>query len=164
MKSILFIIVFISLISCVSKKNAITTGFEGKPLPSFNLLLMDSTTTINTNDIPKSAPIVLFFISPYCPYCKAQTKQILTDIKSLSNIHLYLITSLPYSDLKKFYEHFDLKKYPEITVGYDYTSFFGHYYKVNSVPYIAIFNRKKILRQVFTGNVKTDILKDIALQ
>jgi peroxiredoxin len=161
MKLLLTLACIIIILSCNNRKQVVATGHEGKPMPSFNLLLMDSTTTINTKSIPAKKPVVLLFISPRCPYCKIQTEDIIENIKTISNAQVYILTSLPFPMLKQFYDQFNLKKYPDIVVGYDYNAFFPQYFKVSSIPYIAIYNENKLLKEVLVGKVSTGLIKDI---
>jgi len=162
MKIIIALLYSTLLIACAEKRN-IKTGLEGKLLPSFNVLLVDST-KLNTNKLPTDKPIVLFFMSPYCPYCKAQTEEIISEINSLSNIRLYILTSLPFQPLKDYYYHYKLNKYPNIMVAQDFDSDFVNYFKITSVPYIVIYNKNKTLKQVLVGKVGTSLIKDLALQ
>jgi thiol-disulfide isomerase/thioredoxin len=161
MKKIVFLLLATFIAACSEDKPSVITGLEGKTLPSFNFLLMDSSTRINTKSIITGKPSVIFIFSPYCPYCRAQTEAIIDDIKSFSNMHFYVLSSLPFNLIKDYYDHYQLNKYPNITVGQDYDGFLGNYYKVHAVPYIAVYNRSKKLKQVLMGNVTTRVLRDI---
>lgn len=148
---------------CFDKKQELT-GLEGKPMPSFNLLLLDSVTILNTNNIlTNNRPAVLIFISPGCPYCKAQTEEIVKNIKSFKNIHLYFITNFSLESLNQYNEEYQLGKYSNITLAHDYESYFPNYFNVNIIPYIAIYTRNKVLKQVLKGKVSATLIKDIAL-
>lgn len=159
MKFISFIICGILVQNCTYPKPQLT-GFEGKPLPSFNFLLMDSITRFNTNNIPIGKPTVLIYISPICPYCRAQTQEIIRDMKYFKNVQLYLLTNFPFNLLKDYYQNYNLNKFKNITVGYDFTSYLPNYFKIKSVPYIAIFNKQKLLKQIFVGKVDNQLLKN----
>jgi thiol-disulfide isomerase/thioredoxin len=161
MNKILSVLLLLHITACSENKRSIVTGLEGKPIPAFNFLLMDSATQFNTTDIASGKPAVLFIFSPHCPYCKAQTEAIIGDIKSLSNINFYLISSFPFNSIKEYYEHYQLKKYPNIMVGQDYDSFLGNYFQASGVPYIAIYNKSKNLQEVLMGNVSSRIIRNI---
>ena len=151
------------LSSCFSTPE-IKTGLEGKPLPSFTLTFVDSLTHFNTANISTGKPIVLFCFAPYCPYCRAEMDDILSNIKYLNNIKFYIFTGSPLSDLKVFYNHFQLQKYSNITAGIDSSNYFAQYYKVTGVPYLAIYNPEKRLKQVLEGKVDIKLIKDIAFK
>jgi thiol-disulfide isomerase/thioredoxin len=162
MKLIVALGMILLMNSCFDGQSKV--GFEGQLMPSFNILLIDSITKLNTNSIPTGEPVVFFFISPHCPYCKAQTEQIITNMKSLNNIKFYILTTFPLPDLKSFYTHYQLNKYSNISVGLDYDFYFPNHFKVNRIPYLAIYNKDKILKQVFIGNVSASKLKDIVVE
>lgn len=65
--------------------------------------------------------------------------------------------------LKKYYDQYELNKYPNITVGRDYDSYFINYFKVTSVPFMAIYTKDKMLKQVLIGKIRPDIIKEIAI-
>ncbi|TDX01853.1 TlpA family protein disulfide reductase [Dinghuibacter silviterrae] len=163
MKKISFLLLVSLLSSCSTNQSPIITGLEGKPMPSYNLLLMDSTTRLNTVNIPTDKPIVLFLFSPNCPFCRAQTADIITNIKNLNEIRLYMISSFPFSSLKTFYNHYQLNKYPNIIIGRDDSTLFGKYFQVTAIPYIAVYDKGKRLKQVLIGNVGTKTIKKAAL-
>lgn len=164
MKRLLFLFLVTYLTGCRDRHSIIVTGLEGRALPSFNLLLMDSATTINTNQIPTGKPIVLLFINPYCPFCRAETQQIIDHLNSLNNIKFLVFSIFPFGSIKEYYNHFKLNKYTNIVVGQDYTDYFGKYFKIPGVPYMAIYAKDKRLRQVLIGNIGTNRIKDIAME
>jgi thiol-disulfide isomerase/thioredoxin len=163
MKQVIISFLIVTQISsCSQQKSTIVTGLEGKKMPSFNLLLMDSVTHLNTTNIAQGTPTVLFYFSPYCPYCKAQAKDIIKNINSVSNIRFYLLSNFPFPDVKKYYSA--LKKYSNITVTQDLDNFFGDYFHTPGVPFIAIYDKNKNLKKAFIGNVPTDIIRTVALE
>src|SRR5258708_38332898 len=101
MKNKLPLILLIALFSCEDRKS-LKTGLEGQLLPKFDLLLSDSTSWLNTSSIQTGKPIVLFYFSPYCPYCMAQTKVIIDNIDKLKNVQIYMVTNYPFGAMKSF--------------------------------------------------------------
>lgn len=156
------LIICIVLFTCCHRKDPLPkTGLEGKILPAVNVLSSDSTTYFNTSNIPAGQPIVLLLFDPYCPYCREETKSIITNIKSMQDVRFYLITSSSFSDMKAFYKNFELNKYKNITVGVDTGFSFIKYFKISGVPFTAIYTRKKTLKQTFSGNVEAKVINDI---
>ncbi len=161
MKNIAILITLICLFGCFGKKPE-NTGLEGKPLPSFNLLLPDSTTYFNTNSISGDRPIVLYYFGPHCPYSHSQMKEIIEDMEILKDIQFYIFTATAFSDMKSFYEYYHLKKYSNIKTGLDYSHFFADYFQAPGVPYIAIYGKNKRLREAFIGKIYAKQIKKIA--
>jgi thiol-disulfide isomerase/thioredoxin len=161
MRNISFFILLVGLASCYGKKPQ-KTGLEGKPMPSFDLLLPDSMTTFSTGSIPEGQPVVLYYFGPNCPYSKAQMKEIVDNIGTLRDIRFYVFTTWPFDEMKSFYEHYELKKYPNIITGLDYNAFFVDYFKAQGVPYMAIYGKDKKLNKAFVGKVYSSQIKSSA--
>lgn len=156
----IFLLSFIAWIILTAEKTPpiIKTGFEGSILPSFDIVLPDSVTHFNTNDIPMGKPFVIIAFSPYCPHCKGEIADIEKNMERFADIHFYLITSFSLSDLKPFYERMRLNKYPSITVGSDEKNIFLPHFKWHMVPYTTIYDAKKRLAQVIPGRVDITML------
>lgn len=162
MKKISIIILSIVLLSCHRNyRPPIKTGFEGQTLPSFNLLLSDSSTHLNTGDIPKGQPIVMLFLSPQCPYCRAELTGILKNISSFNGVKFYVFTNWPFTQFKSFYTTYELSKYKNIVAGQDYTNFFLTHFSAMGVPYTAIYNKNKKLSKAFMGIMPAEQIKEL---
>jgi thiol-disulfide isomerase/thioredoxin len=134
------------------------TGKEGKTLPSFSLLLTDSTTAINTRNINPEQPLIFIYFSPYCPYCKAQTKEIINNMDELKNIQFYFVTNFPMTSVKKFQKEFELAKYSNIHIGVDTSHFLSNYFEIRGTPYVAIYDKSKALKKSYMGKLYTSQL------
>jgi len=164
MKKILFTLLVAGLFGCSGRKSIITTGLEGKSMPSFDLLLADTTIHFNTSSIPAGKPVVLFFFQPWCPYCNAQTTAMLKHIETVKDIHFYMLTTSSYKLFKQFYDKYGLKKYNNITAGIDTSSFYSTYYHAQGVPYQVIYDKDRKLKKVLIGRSDMSLIKDIALE
>lgn len=162
MKNISLFLLHIALLGCFGKQPSVKTGREGQYMPAFDVLLMDSTTKFNTKNIPLGQPTVFFIFSPNCPFCRAQTTEIIEESKSLSKIQFYLLSNFPFPTLKKYYEEYQLKKYPNIIVAQDFDFFFTYYLHADVVPYFAIYGKDKLLKQALKGKINSNVIKDIA--
>jgi len=161
MKALIILTTF--LCSCNSQP-VLRSGLEGKSIPYFDLLLVDSLTILNTASIPNGNPIMFFYFSPNCPYCRAQMQNIVDHDNTLKDIRFILLTSASFSEFKIFCNHYELAKYSNIVAGIDLSSFFGNYFKTKLVPYLAIYDKTKTLKQVRIGIMNCNEIKAIALQ
>ena len=134
------------------------SGLEGRLLPEFSLLLSDSLTRLNTNDIPTGKPFIMLGFSPYCVHCQGEILDIIQHIKRFGDTTIYLVTAFPYSDMKKLYNAYHLAKYPNIVTGVDNKDFFLRYFKATAIPYAAIYDAKKRLKGVIIGQANADLL------
>ncbi len=128
------------------------TGMEGRLLPSFNILMMDSVTRFNTKDIPTGKPFIVMGFSPFCYHCQAQVNGIIYNIAQFKDTQIYMVTPFSYKDLKVFYNSFHLDRYPSIHVGIDSQDVFMTYFKSPGIPYVAIFDGKKRLKEARSGS------------
>jgi hypothetical protein len=161
MRQIALLILGLYLAGCYSKQPE-KTGLEGKPLPSFKLLLTDSTTYFDTKEITKGKPVALFLFGPHCPYSKAQMEEIIEDMDILKDIHFYIFTNWSFPEMKAFYSHYQVNKYPNITMGQDYKNFFVDHFEAKGVPYMAIYGKDLKLRKAFVGKIFGSQIKEIA--
>jgi peroxiredoxin len=152
MKQIMLFITVALLAGCFGAEPQ-KTGKEGKSLPDFSLLLLDSTTKLNSRDIPSGKPFVLFYYSPFCPYCNAQTKKIVEDEDMLKNIHFYFISGYPLAQLKKFDEKYQLSKLSNITMALDSANFISDYFEIPGFPFFSIYGKDKTLNKAFLGKM-----------
>jgi len=153
--------ILVLLGSCNDKK-PVNTGLEGKPMPSFNLILLDNKSVINTTDIPSGQPLVFFLFSPHCPYSKKQMDNIMANINELKNVHIYIITPFPYNDMKTAYEKYQIPEHQSLTMAIDQNNFFGHFMGAYGFPYLAIYDKKKVLVKAFLGETDSQIIKRFA--
>lgn len=163
MKYTAFILLLV-FCSCYGRKPKIKTGLEGKPMPAIALLAEDSNTIFNTSNIANGKPTLLLSFETWCPYCKAQTKSLISNIKLLNEANIYLICNTNFSEFKKFYNHYELNKYPHIKAGVDNNFSFAKYFKTTQIPYLAVYDRQKKLKQVLIGKTAISTIKDIAFE
>lgn len=163
MKQILILTLGIYLVSCHNRtyRPPLTTGLEGKPIPSFSVLLSDSSTILNTADIPKGRPIVLLYISPQCPYCRAELTSILKNMSTLGDTKFYVFTNWPFRQFKAFYTYYQLGKYQNIVAGQDYANALSHHYPLPGVPFTAFYDKNKNLDKAFAGLMRIDQIKSL---
>jgi hypothetical protein len=158
MKQISIAVLFMCLFGCQSRP-PLTTGMEGKKMPAFDITLIDSTKHMNTDMIATGTPVVLFFFSPNCPYCQAQTKDMLKNSAELKKYRFVFLTTAPYLQLKGYYDHFKLANYTNITVGTDNSYFVQNTFKTFKVPFTIIYNSNKTLKQAFLGKTSSKTIE-----
>jgi thiol-disulfide isomerase/thioredoxin len=152
MKQIITITLLGLLAACYSREPE-KTGLEGKPFPSFSLLLSDSSTLYQTPAEPDGKPVAVLYYGTQCPYSRAQIKEITEDMGRLKDIQFYFVTTSPLAAMKQLEEEYELKKFPNIVSGRDTTRFVPNYYELVGVPYIAIYNKDKKLNKAYYGEV-----------
>lgn len=152
MKFLLSTFLILMLFGCYSIE-AEKTGLEGKPMPSFKILLGDSTQYFDTKNLEIGKPVVLFYYGPYCPYSRVQMEEMIDNMGIMKKYQFLVVTRSPLSAMQKFYAHYHLEKYHNITSGIDYTGFLGEYFKITGVPFTAIYDKDKKLLSAYEGKI-----------
>jgi len=109
------------------------------------LLLTDSVTTYTSESLPASRPFMVMLFSPECDHCKKATRDIIDNITLFDGVDIIMATPLPFGEMKKFYEDFQLERFPNIRVGRDQRFLLPTYYAVKYLPFHAFYAKKKKL-------------------
>jgi len=127
-------------------------------IPPFNLLKVDSATYLTKDDIKKHHLTMLIFFSPECEHCKHQTRDILEAIDKFKDIEIVMATYQPFNEMKEFYKNFRIADHPNIKMGRDEKFVLPPFYKMTSLPFLALYDKKGNLITTFSGNQKVDTL------
>jgi thioredoxin-related protein len=153
MRYLVFITLFIGTAwsACIEEKpqQAYKTGMEGKPIPSFVIQLLDSSSFIHSEEIADDKKMVLFFVSPTCPYCRAQMRDMINNIEKFKDEQLYVLTNADLKSIKAFADYFKLKRLNNVTVGRDTGNVVLSTYRLNTVPFTAFYDKNKILKAAY---------------
>ena len=124
-----------------------------RKLPAFNVRLMDSVTIFNTYNIPSGKITGLLLFDPDCSHCKRTMARLVKGMDSLKNVQFYLLTPVhSMTMVRDFYKKFHLARFKNIKiVGRDYNFFFADYYKVMSVPDLALYDKHKDFMTLIKG-------------
>ena len=122
-------------------------------LPSFNLLLPDSVTIFNTASMEGGKPSLFIFFSPDCEHCQEETISIIKHMDELKDVNLCFVTIDPFVQMKSFVKFYKIARYPNVVIGRDYTYYFADHYKINTTPYMVLFDYDKKQRAIFAGEV-----------
>ena len=160
MRYLVLLLVLAYLAAC-SGNSSIKNGLEGKPIPAFSILLPDSITYFNIANVPPGKPMVLFYLSPQCPYCRAQLKDIIEDMNKLKEVQFYLVSSFPVSEIRRFSSEYKLDQYPNIVIGKDTSDVVANYFEAIYVPYTAIFGKDGKLKKTFEGKIYSRQIRSV---
>lgn len=151
---IILITMLLPLFSCSRRLETNTvTGQEGQPLPDFALQLPDSVNFYHTTDMKQGHQSVFFYFGPDCPHCKDQLQEIKANMNDLQEVQFVLLTGESFNGMKRFYQENKLSEYPNVITGRDTANFFGKHYQVTAYPFLAFYNKKKLLRMAFSGRM-----------
>lgn len=124
--------------------------------PPVKLLLADSTTVYTRDDLPKKKAVLFMLFSPECDHCRHQTDSILANINKFKNIQIVMATVLPFERLKRFYNEYQLEKYPNIVAGRDFQFLLPPFFQTHSLPVLGLYDRNKKLIEVSEGTMPVE--------
>lgn len=141
------LILFFSLILAVGCSRA----QEPTAIPPYKILKADSTWATPAN--LKHRRTMLIYFSPDCPHCQHLTNEMKKVMKQFGDTQILMITWSNNYDIraiKAFVKDYGLAKYPNITIGTEgYTYLVQKYFKIETTPYVAIYNSNSQLVQSF---------------
>ena len=125
-------------------------------VPPFTILQADSTNL--TKDNLKHQPTIIMYFSPDCDHCKHQWSDMEKRMKDLKKYQIIMITYQPFEEMVQFIKEYEIARYPNIKVGRDTKFTLPPFYHIQSLPYLALYNKKGNLVNTWQGNVAVDVL------
>jgi thioredoxin-related protein len=126
--------------------------------PPIHLLEIDSVHYFTKDDIKKNHKILLMFFSPECEHCKHQTQDILAEIGKFKDIEIVMATFQPFDEMKTFYSYYRIGDHLNIFMGRDEKYMLPPFYRMQSLPYLALYDKKGQYITHFEGNQKVDTI------
>jgi thioredoxin-related protein len=126
--------------------------------PPIHLLQVDSVHYITKDDVKKNHKILLMFFSPECEHCKHQTSDILADFSKFKDIEIVMATFQPFDEMKTFYTYYRIGDHSNILMGRDEKYVLPPFYRMKSLPYLALYDKKGQFITSFEGNQKVDTI------
>ncbi|MDB5123290.1 MAG: thiol-disulfide oxidoreductase [Mucilaginibacter sp.] len=135
---------FFGLIIAAACSNAQTYA-PPPAIPPYRILTTDSVYVTPAN-LKKHKPVMIIYFAPDCSHCRHLMEEMKPKMKEFRNIQVVMVTFVnpeaQFRAIKDFYKDFQLKKYPNFTVGTEgYTYLVQRYYMVKTTPYIAIYDK-----------------------
>jgi thioredoxin-related protein len=127
-------------------------------IPPFRLLKVDSVHFFTKDDIKKNHKVLLLFFSPECEHCKHQMRDILADFTKFNDIEIVMATFQPFEEMQSFYNYFRIADHPNILMGRDEKYMLPPFYRMQSLPYLALYDKKGQFIKRFEGNQNVDTI------
>jgi thioredoxin-related protein len=125
-------------------------------IPPFRLLEVDSVHYVTNSDLKKNHKVLIMFFSPECDHCKHQMRDILADINKFKDIEILMATFQPFEEMKNFYNYYRIQDHSNILMGRDEKYMFPPYFRMQSLPFLALYDKKGQFIKRFEGNQKAD--------
>jgi thioredoxin-related protein len=127
-------------------------------LPPFKLLQVDSVHVYTRDDVKKNHKVLLMFFSPECEHCKHQMRDILADFSKFRDIEIVMATYQHFDEMKSFYEYFRIADHSNILMGRDEKYFLPPFFRMQSLPFLALYDKKQQFITKFEGNQNVDTI------
>jgi thioredoxin-related protein len=127
-------------------------------IPPFQLLEVDSVHMITKESIKKNRRVLLMFFSPECEHCKHQMQDILADFDKFKDIEIVMATFQPFEQMQTFYTYYRIADHPNILMGRDEKYMLPPYFRMQSLPYLALYDKKGNYITHFEGNQKVETI------
>ena len=127
-------------------------------VPPFKLLQTDSASILTKDNLKKNKPVLVILFNPECEHCKHETEEIIQHIDELKKVQIIMATMAQYHQMKEFYTRYKLSEFKNIKVGKDYQNMLPSFYRVSSLPYLAMYDKKGKLLTTFEGSMKIEDL------
>ena len=150
----------LSVVKGLAQSDSLKAGYLRYPtIPPFTLLKTDST-DLTRDDLTKHKKTMIMFFSPDCDHCKHQTKDMLANMDKFKDVEILMATYQPFEEMQAFYNDNHIANYPNIKMGRDTKYFFVPFYKMNSLPFLALYNSKGKLLTTFEGTTPIEKLTE----
>ena len=160
MKKILFpIIAFFLVTTSLFGQRDTTPPYKRFPtVPPFRLLKVDSVSVLTKDNLKKNKAVLVMLFNPECDHCKHETEEIIKHMDELKKVQIVMATMAKYGPMKEFYSAYKLATFKNIQVGQDFQYMLPSFYRVSSLPFLAMYDKKGNLLTTFEGSMKIEQL------
>ena len=129
--------------------------------PSFDILLMDSSTIFQTQKIGNDKPVVFLVFNSSCEHCQKEASDLVKNKSRLSTIRLVMMSYENISLIKSFYNKYSLSRIEGLIIGRDYRFAGANYFMYESIPFCAIYSKKHKYLQSLERDFDTDSIFNV---
>ncbi len=131
--------------------------------PPVKLLLPDSLHYFTKQDLDKKKPVMLMVFNPQCEHCQHETEELVKHIDEFKkkDIQIVMSTSMPFDSMMNFRERYKLAEHKNIIVAQDANWFLPTFYMLNTLPFLAFYDKKKDLISVFQGSMPMEKILEV---
>jgi AhpC/TSA family. len=157
MKHCFLLIVLVFLARYGTAQQDTTAPYKRFPtVPPISILQPDSSTL--TKDKLKHQPTIIMYFSPDCDHCQHQWEDMKKAMDKLKKFQIVMITHQPFEMMVDFYRKQGIANYSNVKMGRDTRFVLPPFYRIQSLPFMALYDRNGKLVTTFHGNVKVDKL------
>ena len=151
-------------------KTALLTGiflfilfklYAQEKLPSFRYADINGKYTTSAEIVLKK-PAVLIYFDPECEECQQFTTLIAQNSRLFTRYKIIMVTNAGLQNLKRFVSKYKLAGKQGLIIGTEgWTRDLQRTLNVTGFPFVAIYDRKRILRQVLSAKAPGQLYKQL---
>jgi hypothetical protein len=85
-------------------------------------------------------------------------QDILADFGKFKDIEIVMATFQPFEQMQNFYTYYRIADHANILMGRDEKYFLPPFYRMQSLPFLALYDKKGQFITKFEGNQKVDMI------
>lgn len=160
--SFIFSLLLITTMSLAQNTYDTVPPYKRSPVvPEFKLLGIDSVSYLTKDKLKKNKPVLIIIFNPDCDHCKHETEEILKHMDDLKKVQIVMATMAQFAPMMDFYKKYKLEDYKNIKVGRDLQYMLPTFYRAQSLPYLAMYDKEGNLLTTFQGTMKIEELIDV---
>lgn len=152
MKHLRFIFILLCISSCHPKWRVDYSDAFLK-LPPIRILLQDSISAWDSQQLPADRPLVILYFSPDCVHCADMTSYLMDSLRLLQGATLLFVSNAPLEDIRRFSQSYHIDAHQNMIIGNDQQYNVFNIYKINAFPEIIIYNRQRKLAKLYKGEI-----------
>jgi hypothetical protein len=132
----------------------------GDPMPDIAVYTSKGEKVTNET-VKNKANLLVMIFNPQCSHCEDMTAILQKNIGLFNKSKLLMVANNNQTPFIKGFEHrFHIDQYPTITIGIDSDlHYIDKTFRYTMLPQINVYNKKRKLIKVFTGEIEIDSLK-----
>ncbi len=127
-------------------------------IPPFKIFTAPDSTAFTDTQLKKDKPFVLMFFSPDCDHCQKEAKELLAYKTELKDVQIVMASPAAFSQIKGFYQEYNIASMPNIVMGQDLNYSLGSKYKLTTYPSLFVYDAAGKLAKAFVGNVGVPVI------
>lgn len=148
-KFILLIYLIFSSVTGMAQADSASMYLQYPTIPYFTITNVSDSTKFSREDLAPKKATIIFIFSPDCGHCQQKIRSVLDNEALFTKAQIIMASPIEHRIIKKFYEEYEIARYPNIIMGNDPGYFLGSFYRVKSLPAIFVYNKKGRLVEAF---------------
>lgn len=163
MKKVILTILFFSLVSFIHAqkgKDSLPPYLQYKIIPPFKLTLPNDS-FFAKKDIPPKTPVIVIYFDPECSHCQLFAKDLVDSNQYINKAFIVMAAYKNMDLISKFKENYKLDSIANIVVGRDSKYVIPGFFKIKIIPFVALYNKKGNLIDVFREGISISKIHDL---